>query len=257
MNKSGAGAVLTLALVMITGLSIMYWKDVGEKLVTASSSVNGQELPICSVQTEQREISISFDTAWENEGVGEILDILGTHQVKTTFFVTGEWVDEYPQDTEKILEAGHDLGNYTQSHGQMSERSAEDCRKEIMSVHEKVKKLTGYEMSLFRPPYGDYNNTVIKTAYACGYYPILWSLDSLDWKDYGTEDIVSRITESNELVNGAIILFHSGAKYTPEALDEVLTVLEGKGYEIVPLSELIYREHYHMDKTGRQIPDRP
>lgn len=255
MNKSGAGAVLSLALVMITGLSVMYWKDVGEKLVTASSSVDGRELPICSVQTDKREISLSFDTVWGNEDIQDILDTLETHQVRVTFFVSGKWVEEYPEDAKKILEAGHDLGNYSENYRQMSEIPAEECRKEIMAVHEKVKALTGYEMDMFRLPYGDYNNTVIKTVYACGYYPVQWNLDSMDWKNYGAEDMISRITESSEMENGTIILFHSGGKYTAAALDQILTILAEKGYEVVPLSELIYKEYYHMDASGRQIPD--
>lgn len=255
MNKSGAGAVLILALVMITGLSVMYWKDVGEKLVTASSSVNGQEIPICSVQTEKPEIAISFDVTGGDEDIEEILNILETHQVRAAFFVTGKWVDEYPEDVKKILDAGHDLGNHSENYRQMSGITAEECRKEIMSVHEKVEKLTGYEMNLFRPPYGDYNNTVIKTVYACGYYPVQWNLDSMDWKNYGAEDIISRITDSSALGNGAIILCRSGGKYTADALDEALAGLEKQGYAMVPLSELIYKEYYHMDASGRQIRD--
>ena len=253
MKKTGFVGVLALALVMVTGISILYWKDVGEKLVTASSSVNGRELPIYSVETDKPEISISFDAAWGNEDTQRILDILEKHKVKTTFFMTGGWVEKYPEDVKRILEAGHDLGNHSENHRQMSQLSEEECRKEIMTVHERVKKLTGYERNLFRPPYGDYNNTVIKAAYACGYYPIQWSVDSLDWKDYGVEDIITRVTENKDLGNGAIILCHNGAKYTADALDELLTKLKEKGCELVPVSQLIYKENYHMDASGRQI----
>ena len=255
MKKTGFAGVVALALVMVTGLSVLYWKDVGEKLVTASSSVNGRELPIYSVETDKPEISISFDAAWGNEDTQRILDILAKHQVKATFFMTGGWVEKYPEDVKKILKAGHDLGNHSENHRQMSQLSEEECRKEIMTVHERVKKLTGYETKLFRPPYGDYNNTVIKAAYACGYYPIQWSVDSLDWKDYGVEDIITRVTENKDLGNGAIILCHNGAKYTADSLDELLTKLKEKGYELVPISQLIYKENYHMDASGRQIPN--
>lgn len=255
MNKSGAGAVLILALVMITGLSVMYWKDVGERIVTATSSVDGQEIPICSVQTDVPLISLSFDTVWGNEDTQRILEILANHQVKATFFVTGSWVEQYPEIAGKILECGHDLGNYSEHYRQMDEISGEECRKEIMELHERVKKLTGYEMNLFRPPYGNYNNTVIKTVYACGYYPVLWSLDSLDWKNYGTEDIIEWVTENENLGNGTIILCRNGGKYTVEALDGLLTGLEEQGYELVPVSQLIYKEHYYMDLSGRQMPD--
>lgn len=255
MNKSGTGAVLILALVMITGLSVLYWKDVGEKLVTASSSVDSRELPIYCVQTDKPVISISFDAAWGNEDTQKILEILEKHQVKSTFFMTGGWVEKYPEDVKKILEAGHDLGNHSENHKQMSEISGEECRKEIMTTHEKVKKLTGYKMELFRPPYGDYNNTVIQTVYACGYYPVQWNVDSLDWKNYGTEDIIQRVSESTDLGNGSIILCHNGGKYTAQALDGLISRLKEKGYELVPISQLIYKEHYHMDGSGRQISD--
>lgn len=125
-----------------------------------------------------------------------------------------------------------------------------------MTVHNKVKELTGYDMFLFRPPYGDYNNEVVSNARKNNYYPIQWNIDSLDWKDYGADDIVKRVTESKNLGNGSIILCHNGAKYTKDALDAVLTTLQDKGYEFVPISQLIYRENYHMNHEGRQIPDK-
>ena len=253
MKKTGFVGVLVLALVMITGLSILYWKDVGEKLVTANSSVNGRELPIYSVETEKPEISISFDAAWGNEDTQRILDILAKHQVKATFFMTGGWVEKYPEDVKAIKEAGHDLGNHSENHKNMSQLSKEEQKEEIMKVHERVKELTGVEMQLFRPPYGDYDDEVVRTAQECGYYPIQWSVDSLDWKDYGVQSIIDTVSNHKDLKNGAIILCHNGAKYTAQALEQLLTGLEEQGYQIVPVSELIYKEDYHMDVTGRQI----
>ena len=122
-------------------------------------------------------------------------------------------------------------------------------------MHEKVKELTGYEMFLFRPPYGDYDNHVITNARSIGYYSIQWDVDSLDWKDYGTTSIINTVTRHKHLGNGSIILCHNGAKYTAEALDSLIQELKAQGYTFVPLSELIYRDHYHLDQEGRQIPD--
>ena len=130
-----------------------------------------------------------------------------------------------------------------------------DKEKELTSVHEKVKTLTGYDMFLFRPPYGDYDSAVIKTAQKCGYYTIQWDVDSLDWKDYGVDSIIKTVTEHKHLGNGSIILCHNGAKYTAEALDTLITTLKDAGYTFVPLSQLIYRDKYHMDHEGRQIPN--
>ena len=124
-----------------------------------------------------------------------------------------------------------------------------------MSVHDKVKALTGYEMFLFRPPYGDYDNSVVLTARKCGYYPIQWDVDSLDWKDYGADAILDKVLNHKHLGNGSIILCHNGAKYTAEALEALIDGLQEKGYQVVPVSELILREDYHMDAEGRQIPN--
>lgn len=80
-------------------------------------------------------------------------------------------------------------------------------------------------------------------------------MDSLDWKDYGVDSIIRTVCENKHLGNGSIILCHNGAKYTAQALDTMLTRLEEAGYQVVPVSDLIYREHYHMNHEGRQIPD--
>lgn len=80
-------------------------------------------------------------------------------------------------------------------------------------------------------------------------------VDSLDWKDYGADSILDTVLNHKELDNGAIILCHNGAKYTAEALEALITGLKEKGYEIVPVSELIYKDDYHMDVTGKQIKD--
>ena len=253
----GTRFVVMLALVMVTGMTFFYWKTQEERAVTASSMVNGKELPIYCVDTQEPKISISFDAAWGNQDTERILEILKKHDVKATFFMTGGWVEKYPEDVKRIYAEGHDLGNHSQNHKQMSTLSEAECRTEILKVHEAVKELTGYEMRLFRPPYGDYNNTLIHTLYSCGYYPIQWSVDSLDWKDYGVQDIIKRVLENKKLHNGAIILCHNGGKYTADALDELLTQLEEKGYQLVPISQLIYTENYHMDANGCQILSNP
>ena len=224
--------------------------------VSVSSTINGKELPIACVETDEKKVALSFDAAWGNEDTQKILEILAKHNVHATFFMTGGWVDSYPEDVKAILAGGHDLGNHSENHKNMSQISNDDKEQELMKVHEKVKNLTGYEMFLFRPPYGDYDNDVIKTATKCGYYPIQWDVDSLDWKDYGIDSIVNTVCSNKHLGNGSIILCHNGAKFTADALDTLITNLKGQGYEIVPISELIYRDGYHMDAEGRQVRDK-
>lgn len=243
--------ILVLALVLALAGSYRYVAG----YVAVSSNVNGRELPIYCVDTDKKKVALSFDAAWGNEDTKKILDILKKHDVHVTFFMTGGWVESYPDDVKAIHKAGHDLGNHSENHKNMSQLSDEEKTKELMSVHEKVKKLTGEDMALFRPPYGDYDDRVVLNAKDNGYYTIQWSVDSLDWKDYGVDSIIDTVLNHKALDKGAIILCHNGAKYTAEALETLIKGLKEKGYEIVPVSELIYKEGYHMDVTGKQIKD--
>lgn len=246
-------AVMSAAFILATVALIQGIVKVLPDSITVSNTVNGRELPIYCVQTEKPQIALSFDAAWGNEDTAKILEILKKHNVKVTFFMTGGWVEAYPDDVKAILADGHDLGNHSENHKNMSQLSDSECEEELMAVHRKVQELTGYEMFLFRPPYGDYDNDVIKVAKKCGYYPIQWDVDSLDWKDYGVDSIIKTVTEHKHLGNGSIILCHNGAKFTAEALDTLITTLEKKGYEFLPISELIYKDNYHLDHEGRQI----
>ncbi len=246
LSKAG---ILALCLTVVLVGTIFF----GEDTVPASALVQSRRLPIYCVQTEAPKVSLSFDAAWGNEDTNDLLSILAKHNVKTTFFMTGGWVESYPEDVKAISDAGHDLGNHSENHKQMSQLSAEECKDEIQKVHDKVKELTGKDMFLFRPPYGDYNDTLIEAANGLGYHVIQWDVDSLDWKDYGADAIVSKVVDHPHLGNGSIILMHNGATYTKDALEQVITGLTDKGYEIVPISELIYTENYEMDHEGRQF----
>lgn len=241
--------VVILALIIALAGSYHYLSG----LTTVSSNVNGRELPINSVETEDKKLSLTFDVAWGNEDIHQLLDILEKYDVHATFFVTGEWAQSYPEDVLAICEAGHDLGNHGERHRNMKQLSEEEMVQELMNAHNTVKEITGVEMDLFRPPYGDYDDAVIRNAGENGYYTIQWDVDSLDWKDYGVDSIIQTVLEHKNLKNGSIILCHSGAKYMPEALEQVICGLKEKGYEIVPVSQLIYKNDYHMDVTGRQI----
>ena len=172
----------TFALVLMIALvgSFKYLSG----FVTVSSNVNGRELPIYSVETDEKKVALTFDAAWGNEDTKKILEILAKHNVHATFFMTGGWVEKYPDDVKAIYEAGHDLGNHSEHHRNMSQLREEEKTEEIMSVHQKVKELTGVEMNLFRPPYGDYDNAVILNAEENGYYPIQWDVETLDTTGY-------------------------------------------------------------------------
>lgn len=223
------------------------------KAVFSVASNSERLLPIYCVETEKPQIAISFDAAWGADDTDTLLQILEENDVKTTFFMCGYWVDKYPEEVKKIAEAGHDLGNHSATHPHMSQLSKEQIKEELITTGNKIEELTGVKSELFRPPFGEYTNDVISAAEECGYYTIQWDVDSLDWKEYGVQEEISKVLNHKKLGNGSIILFHNDAKYTPQALDSIIKGLKEKGYEIVPISELIMRENYTINAEGRQI----
>lgn len=241
--------ILVLSIIAITGLAIKYLPGT----ITVSSNGSRRDLPIYCVNTEDNKVALSFDAAWGNDDTRNILDILAKNNVKVTFFMTGGWVKKYPEDVKAIAAAGHDLGNHSENHKQMSRLSKEQCTQEIMKTHERVKELTGIEMNLFRAPYGDYNNNLVGTARELKYYTIQWDVDSEDWKDYGVKSIIDSVVNNKHLGKGSIILMHNGAKDTPKALQSIITGLQEKGYKIVPISQLIIHGECTIDHEGRQF----
>lgn len=241
--------IVVLSIIMLIGLGMM----VIPNAVTVSNISSKKDLPIYSVYTKDKEVALTFDVTWGNEDLQNILNILAKHNIKATFFLTGSWIEEYPDDVKAIAKAGHDVGNHSEQHKQMVRMNNQECTEDIMKVHDRVKELTGIDMNLFRAPYGEYNNLLVGTARECGYHTIQWNVDSEDWKDYGTDSIVKAIVDNKNLDSGSIILLHSGTKYTAEALDTVIAGLQEKEYEIMPVSKLIYTGKYTVDSTGRQL----
>ena len=211
-------------------------------------------LPIYCVECEEKKIAISFDAAWGNDDTEELIKILAEYDVPATFFVVGAWVDKYPESVKQLHDAGHKIGNHSNSHPYMTKLSEKQMLAELTACNTKIANVTGEEPVLFRAPYGDYNNATIKTVESVGMYTIQWDVDSLDWKDYGTDSIIKTVCGHKHLGNGSIILCHNGAKYTASALARMIEQLKEAGYEFVPVSELIHKEDYYMDHEGRQIP---
>lgn len=240
--------IVVLSFLVLVMLGVRYIPKVVS--VTNFSDIN--KLPIYSVDMKDNKVAISFDVAG-NEDTGEILEILALHNVKATFFMTGDWIERYPEEVKAMAVAGHDLGNHSEHHKHMSQLSLKECKEEIISVHNKVKKLTGIEMNLFRAPYGDYNETLIDATKELGYHCIQWNIASNDWKDYGVKSIIDTVLYNEQLNSGSIIQCHTGSKYIEDALDGLILGLREKGYEIVPVSELIYPSNYYMNKEGKQF----
>lgn len=211
-----------------------------------------RDLPIYSVERKDKVCSLTFDAAWGNEDTQQLIDILKKYDIQATFFVVGEWVEKYPESVKALSDAGHEVMNHSATHPHMPDLSAEQMTAEVQSCNEKIKAITGVQPTLFRPPYGDYNDAVVSTMRSIGMYCIQWDVDSLDWKNPAPSEITSRVVQNAQ--NGSIILFHNAAVNTPAALPDVIEGLKAKGFSFLPVSKLIYTENYTMDHTGRQIP---
>ncbi|WP_249324163.1 polysaccharide deacetylase family protein [Wansuia hejianensis] len=213
-----------------------------------------KELPIYSVERNDNKIAISFDAAYGDEYTLDILDTLDKYNVKSTFFLVKFWVEKFPHRVEEIHKRGHEIGNHSATHPNMSTLSRENMAKELNDTGDLIYEITKEKPILFRPPYGDYNDTVIEVARENGYHTIQWDIDSLDWKELGVQPVVDRVVRN--VSSGSIVLFHNNAKYISEYLPLVIEKLQEEGYEIVPVSELIHYEDYKIDNNGRQIPNK-
>lgn len=243
-----------LMVILFIGVSVLYTAGI-ENGVLSVFMDNNKQIPIYCVDVPDKKIAISFDAAWGADKTEELLKILKEHNIKTTFFLVGFWVDKFPEMVKKISEEGHEVANHSLHHPQMSTLSKEQIIKELNTTSEKIETIIGKPTTLLRPPFGDYNNRLIETAHELGYQVIQWDVDSLDYKDYGTQSIVDRVLK--KVKNGSIVLFHNNATYTPEALPIILDELQNQGYEIVPISDLIYKENYYIDHTGKQTLLKP
>jgi polysaccharide deacetylase family sporulation protein PdaB len=210
-----------------------------------------KELPIYSVETDEKKVALTFDAAWGDDYTLGILDILDKYDIKGTFFLVGFWVDKYPDHVKEIDKRGHEIGNHSTNHPYMTQISDAEAIKELEVTSDKIEELIGKRPVLFRPPFGDYDDRIVNLCREKGYYVIQWDVDSLDWKELGVQPVVDRVTRN--VRNGSIVLFHNNAKYILEYLPIVIERLKAEGYEFVTVSELIYKDNFYIDNTGRQI----
>ena len=236
---------ITTLLVLVLGIAVAV---IGSVTISAGTE---RLLPIYCVETDKKQIAISFDAAWGNDDTEQLIKILGEYKVPATFFVVGAWVDKYPESVKALSDAGHQIQNHSNTHPHMPQLSREQMRDEIESCNKKIADVTGVTPTLLRPPYGDYDNALIEVMDSLKMHTIQWDVDSLDWKDSATPDsICKRVT--SKVKNGSIVLFHNDADHTPEALPTILKCLKDEGYEFVFISDLILKENYEIKHDGTQ-----
>lgn len=240
--------VLVVATLIFLG-GYFFLNDAQELVLMVTGNESAK--PIYQVDTDEKKVAISFDACWGSEKTDAILDTLDKNGVKATFFLVNIWLEDYPDKAKEVAERGHEIGLHSTTHPHFTRLSKEQMKEELLKNKEMVKKVTGYDAKVFRPPFGDYNNEVIKTAKELGLTTIQWSVDSLDWKEnMSAQDITKRIMERVE--KGSIILMHNDGQHTPEVIKVVLPELKRQGYSIVPVSQLLIKDEWYVDSKGIQ-----
>ena len=230
MNLKIFRNVFSNIVISIIVLSLIYITN-GTNIITASNLDNGKA--IYRGNTENKNVSIMINVYWGTEYLQPMIDILKEKGVNATFFVGGIWAVKNENLLKKIKELGFEIGNHGYNHKDHDKLTYEHNKQEITATHEIVRRITGVEMNLFAPPSGAYNQTTLDVASSLGYKTIMWTLDTIDWRDKNTDLIYSRATK--KLANGALVLMHPTAN-TLEALPKIIDFYLDNNYSVVSVS---------------------
>ena len=181
----------------------------------------------------RNQVSLMINVYWGTEYLDDMLAIFDKYNVHTTFFVGGSWVAQYPDMLQKIVSYGHEVGNHGYFHKEHSKLSYADNVKEIVSCGKLVFEYVGKSMTLFAPPSGDFNSDTVAAARDNGYKTIMWSRDTIDWRDKDASVVYSRATKDTS--SGELILMHPTA-HTRDALEKIIKFYISNNFTIVPVS---------------------
>ncbi len=208
-------------------------------------SISGQSISpeIVRGPRGQSEIALTFDAGGEVECFEDLIAALARAHVHSTFFITGKWAFANPECAKAITRHGHEVGNHTWSHFDLTQQPDAVVREELQSAEVFLSNLCGQNpRPLWRAPFGARNERVLNLAHSLGYRSIYWTLDSLDSvaPPKSVAFLIDRITNrSDEQLDGAIILMHVGERSTAEALPVIIANLQGRGFKLVTVSTLV------------------
>ena len=145
--------------------------------------VGNKEVPIYCVEREDNKIALTFNCAWGDDDIDNILKTLDAYGAKCTFFIVGEWAEKYPESVKRICEKGHEIANHSYAHDHYSKWSKDKILEDIEKCDNLLEEITGTRPVLFRAAYGEYNDNVVLSCEESGRYYIQWSVDSIDYGD--------------------------------------------------------------------------
>ncbi len=186
---------------------------------------------------EEKIMAFACNVDWGNEYIIPLLEISEKHDIKITFFVTGRWAENNPDLLKAIFNEGHEIGNHGYNHINYDQLSYEKNKEEILKADNTIQNILGIKPNFFAPPAGAYNENTIKACKDLNYDIIMWSIDTIDWREDSTkEKIKNRVIEN--IHNSAIVLMHP-TKETIKALPEIIINILDKGYKIGKISDVV------------------
>lgn len=203
--------------------------------VEAQMAATGKNAIYCG-NKDKNNVSLMINVYWGTEYLDDILKVLDDNNVKTTFFVGGSWVAKNNQMLLKIAERGHEIGNHGYNHKDHDKISRGLSQEEIEKTSQLVEAVIGKPTTLFAPPSGAVNNKVIEDAEKLNHKTIMWTKDTIDWRDKDSNLVYKRATEC--IQNGSLILMHPTA-HTLNALDNIIKNLKGQNFNLTTVSECI------------------
>lgn len=216
-------------------------------------SGNERVLPIYSVQREDRVLSLTFNVPEvEDTFTLQVMQILNAYNVRASFFVTGEWVRENGAIAARLVGSGHELKNLSDDHSQLRRLSSAQIRENLEACSEEIAAIAGARPTIFRAPYGEYDDNLVALAQSLGLHTVQWSIDSGDWRGGRAEEVARQV--QTRAFSGGIVLLHSNLEQTVEALPQIITDLHADGFALIPVSELMHQTEFTISITGRQIP---
>lgn len=179
-------------------------------------------------------IALTFDDGPYPKVTGHILDVLEKNGVCATFFVLGSRIEGHEDMLTRMDELGCEIGNHSFSHADLTRLSKADCQRELSDTDAEIRRVTGHEASVVRPPYGYYNKTVMSAA---GRPLILWTVDTNDWRGKAPGEIADYVIQQAK--EGSVILMHDQQTQTADAMEMIIPTLIEEGFRFVTVSELI------------------
>lgn len=237
------------ALVVTFFAVLAFCIGIGTLKTNSVFKVGNREIPIYCVETDDNKVALTFNCAWGDEDIDNILKTLDAYKAKCTFFIVGEWAEKYPESVKKIYEKGHEIANHSYAHDHYSKWSKEQILEDIIKCDELLENVTGEYPCLFRAAFGEYNDNVVRACEENERFYIQWSVDSLDYKATTPDEIYNRVVPKIE--KGSIVLMHTGTENTAKILPKLVSDLS-ENYELCKVSDLIYKENYVIDATGKQ-----